>query len=269
VSESVPSQLPTDPFAEQSSPLQFGRAEFVGAPAGTACTMCQTPIAGSYFEANGAVVCDGCRAVLAAFGTAGTRTSRFLRALGAGLLAAAAGSALYFLVSKLTGYEFGLIAIVVGFAVGAAVKWGCHGRGGALYQALAIGLTYLAIVSTYVPQIVDAFGADEETQVAGALAPESQPAATAPQEVTLAPQAAAIAEPAPPPTPGGFLIGLAILMVIACVAPFLAGFQNILGLFIIGFGLYEAWKINKRPVITITGPHALARAAAAATTAAS
>ena len=40
-----------------------------------------------------------------------------------------------------------LIAIVVGLFVGRAVRWGSGGRGGRLYQGLAVVLTYLAIVS--------------------------------------------------------------------------------------------------------------------------
>ena len=40
--------------------------------------------------------------------------------------------------------------------------------------------------------------------------------------------------------------------------PFLAGAENIIGLIIIGIGLYEAWKFNRKPQISITGPHAIA-----------
>jgi hypothetical protein len=39
--------------------------------------------------------------------------------------------------------------------------------------------------------------------------------------------------------------------------PFLAGAQNIMGIVIIGIGLYEAWKINKRRIVSVTGPHAI------------
>ena len=45
------------------------------------------------------------------------------------------------------------------------------------------------------------------------------------------------------------------------VAPFLGGFENIIGIIIIGIGLYEAWKLNRRVELTISGPHALASAA--------
>ena len=33
-----------------------------------------------------------------------------------------------------------------------------------------------------------------------------------------------------------------------------------MGLIIIGIGLYEAWKFNRKGQVTITGPHAIAAA---------
>jgi hypothetical protein len=50
---------------------------------------------------------------------------------------------------------------------------------------------------------------------------------------------------------------LAVLMLIGllCAMPFLAGAQNLVGLIIIGIGLYEAWKLNRRVSMAISGPH--------------
>ena len=45
--------------------------------------------------------------------------------------------------------------------VGKSVFIGSRHRGGAFYQLLAMGLTYLAIVSTYVPFILDEIGQDD------------------------------------------------------------------------------------------------------------
>ena len=52
------------------------------------------------------------------------------------------------------------------------------------------------------------------------------------------------------------------LVLLACAAPFLAGVQNVIGIVIIGIGLYEAWKLNRRVPFEITGPHPVATAAA-------
>jgi hypothetical protein len=126
-------------------------------------------------------------------------------------------------VLALSGYEIGIIAIAVGWLVGKGVRWGSGGRGGPLYQALAIGLTYLAIVATYIGMALKGFSADE----------------------------------ASPP--------ILIILIVGLALPFLAGFQNIIGLVIIGIGLYEAWKINRRVPLAISGPfHAAFRPAVAA-----
>jgi hypothetical protein len=52
-------------------------------------------------------------------------------------------------------------------------------------------------------------------------------------------------------------LGMLWLFGDALAAPFLAGFRNILGLFIIGLGLYEAWRLNRRPQLVLSGPHRL------------
>ncbi len=45
--------------------------------------------------------------------------------------------------------------------------------------------------------------------------------------------------------------------------PFMGGFQNILGILIIGFGVWQAWQMNRPLQLDITGPHALGGAAPA------
>jgi hypothetical protein len=49
-----------------------------------------------------------------------------------------------------------------------------------------------------------------------------------------------------------------VAAVLALALPFLAGFKNIFGLVIIAIGLYEAWKINKRVKLDVTGPYHVA-----------
>jgi len=39
--------------------------------------------------------------------------------------------------------------------------------------------------------------------------------------------------------------------------PFLDGFGNVIGWLIIGFGMWQAWQLNRPSALTITGPHAL------------
>lgn len=226
--------------------LQFDRAEFTAA--GSACTFCQAPISGSYFQVNGRMACEACRYRAVDPALTGSSAGRFVRAAFAGSAAAIAGALLYYGISAVTGYEFGLIAIVVGVGVGTAVRWGCRGRGGWRYQALAMVLTYLAIVATYVPPIVRMIREDAAKR-----------AVTAPASVESAGSQQVDAEP--PPSFGRFVASMAMLVLLICGLPFLAGLENIMGIVIIGIGLYEAWKLNRRIPLVVTGPHVINTAA--------
>ncbi|HUO57427.1 MAG TPA: hypothetical protein VMV05_04540 [bacterium] len=257
--------------------LQFEKAEFDSSrPSSPACQACKKEIRGSYFEINGKVFCEPCKMNLEKFLAGGSPTKRFLRAFFAGSGAALAGAGLYYGIEKWTGYEFGLIAIVVGFMVGVAVRWGSHRRGGWGYQLLAVFLTYNAIVMTYIPYIVEGYK-DKTKQSPSqnpAGTPLPTPAASTPSASSIAtpmtatvhdtvpapaaPQTvAAVETPAPPKkeiNPGKALIGIGALFLLAYLLPFMMGVKNIVGILIIAFGLYQAWKINARPKLVIKGP---------------
>jgi hypothetical protein len=235
--------------------VQFDRAEYESTPGPAECAECQQALAGYYYDVNGQTVCERCRYNIESAHAGGSAAGRLLRAAGAGFVAAILGAALYYVISALSGYEFGLIAIVVGYGVGAAVRWGSNGRGGWVYQTLAIVLTYLAIVSTYIPPIITELSKASETESATTGAQQSSDSAQTLEATPAGTQQEADTEPPP------VLFLAAFLLVIAMVAPFLGGFENIIGIIIIGIGLYEAWKLNRRVELTISGPHALASAA--------
>jgi hypothetical protein len=286
---SADAKSPSSPSPE---PLQFDVAESGTAGASpsaaasdTTCKACSRPIASSYYEVNSAIICESCRAALDR--PRGSRFSRGLHATGLGLLAAIAGSLLYFAVAAITGREFGLVAIAVGYMVGKAVRKGSRGRGGWAYQTLAIGLTYLAIVSTYVPLIVKDFqkgarAAKDSVQVRATtpMADTITISARGPEVGRALDSAAAtrrsdtgfsVAQAgSPTPTtratpvrpkhlgPGTMLLGVGALIVLAAMIPIFAGFSNIIGLIIIGIAVFEAWKLNRRVALTITGPFRVA-----------
>lgn len=233
--------------------LQFDRVETEGAKAPGTCAECGQPIRDVYYEVNGRVLCDRCRRKMQAKWSAGSSAGRFGKAVVFGLVAAAAGSALYYAVLALTGYEFGLIAIVVGLAVGVAVNKGSNGRGGWKYQALAMVLTYTSIVSSYVPLIIR----EAQTQrVSDSLYVDS---AASPLVLDSAPAVAA-SDSGSGDSAHASNAALAVLMGIGVIyaIPFLAGFQNIIGIVIIAIGLYEAWKLNKRAERNVAGPFKVA-----------
>jgi hypothetical protein len=117
-----------------------------------------------------------------------------------------------------------------------------------------MALTYLAIVSTYVPPVIKAINDRSETAPAAAGTTATPDAKTeAPAPTTSQGQDAGPT----PPSAARALVALVVFAAVMCALPFLAGAQNIMGIVIIGIGLYEAWKINKRRIVSVTGPHAI------------
>jgi hypothetical protein len=242
-----------------ASSLQFDRAEFTAPVASLTCASCAQPIVQSYYEAGGKTICSTCRELRS--GVTETRsTARLLRALAVGLAAAIAGSIVWWGVRKLTGYEIGLISIGIGIAVGRAVRWGGRNRGGLAYQLLAVALTYLSITGSYVPDVINELGKhDEATQAPStpsATATSTAPAATA---KPVAVKASAASEPV---GIGALLLGIGAIILMAASVPFFSGASNIIGILIIGFGLWEAWKINRRVDEVINGPFSVTPAGA-------
>lgn len=233
------------------------------------CTECHRTLIAFYYDVSGKTICEACKYTIEARMTGGSAAGRFARATGAGLVAAALGSALYYAITALTGYEIGLIAIVVGFAVGSAVRWGSEGRGGKTYQALAMMLTYLAIVTTYIPPIIEGFreAAASESEIAESASTDADEPSPTPVSAPAPEESSEAATGTQSLGAGGSFLALLLILAFACVAPFLAGFENIIGIVIIGIGLYEAWKLNRHSAVAITGPHTLARPPVAATVA--
>jgi hypothetical protein len=238
--------------------LDLDRAQYDTPLHGGSCAVCAGTLLGSYFEANGRAVCEACAdRLLHGDANEGTAGGRAIRAAGAGAAAAFAGALLYWVILAASGYEFALIAIIVGVAVGRAVSWGSYGRGGWRYQTLAMALTYLSIVSAYVPLIIKEAVKDRPSASAASASNADQSpvrSGTAPPGATGSVKPIGL---------GGFLLGIAVLLLFACALPLMGGLQNVLGLFIIGIGVYQAWKINRRRTIAVTGPHALASSALA------
>ena len=152
--------------------------------------------------------------------------------------AALAGCLLYAVVAIVLNVEIGLIAILVGYMVGRAIRHASHGRGGRPQQILAVALTYFAITTSYIPVY---------------RLPRSEGIASGgPGQADAAP---AVAEKAPSHV-GSTVV---YLLLLAAVAPFLtlgsSGLSGLIGLFIIFIGLQRAWRLTGRSEIPIMGPY--------------
>lgn len=242
-------------------PLQFDVAEQPDAgtgPTGVPCTSCHVPVTGYYYQLNGHVLCVPCREQLVASLAAQGGIVGLLKAILFGTIAAAVGAGLYFAILKLTGYEFALIAIVVGLMVGAAVKAGAGRRGGWPCQVIAVILTYAAIACTYAPMIYEGMTEGATDSIKEYLATASNPAEAGAQVARIATVSASGEirfSPEQKLRLLWFSIRLALRWPIMNV--------DIIKYIILAVGLYEAWKINKRPKFEITGPYAVASATAA------
>jgi hypothetical protein len=147
--------------------LQFDHVEYAAPEPSATCRVCKQPMQQAYYEVNGQPFCERCHAQLQRALAAGSPLRRFIRATIYGSAAGLLGAGIYYGVREATNAEFGIIAILVGFIIGKAVKKGSAARGGWFYQGLAIFLTYTAIVLTYIPPLMKAI-ADEARKKPGA-----------------------------------------------------------------------------------------------------
>jgi hypothetical protein len=211
--------------------------------AASTCSACQRQIPDTYFEAVGRIFCEPCRDAVVASLHGGSGPSRLLKALLFGIGAAAVSAVVWYGITELTGYQLGIIAVAVGFAVGGAVRAGAEQRGGWAYQTMAVVLTYLAIAASNVPMVLAEIG-DE---------PAAEEAREADATAGAAPSDAGRAE--------GNALLLAVILLSLTIPVLQVMHGGFIGFLIVGFALYEAWKINKRQTIAFSGPFRLQRTA--------
>jgi hypothetical protein len=223
--------------------LQFQHAEPVaeaGAASGSSartCVACKQPVGDTYFHAQGQLVCPLCAQRLQT-GQQAPPALSLMRAALYGGVAALGGCTLYALVAIVLNAEIGLIAILVGWMVGKAIRHASYGLGGRPQQILAVTLTYFAITTSYIPVIL--YQAAKNPQRV-----EQQQAQTK----------AAPAEARPRVAASGLVL---YLLMIAAIAPFLSltsGISGLISLFILFIGLQRAWKLTERSGILLMGPY--------------
>jgi hypothetical protein len=219
--------------------LQFQHAEPIGeATSAQACVVCKQSVGDTYYHAQGQMVCPLCAQRIQAGQLAAPALSLMRAALYGGA-AALGGCALYALVAIVLHAEIGLIAILVGWMVGKAIRHASYGRGGRPQQILAVTLTYFAITTSYIPVVL------YET-------------ATNPHRVEQRQQAQTTDVPTDS-RPRASFGGIALyLLMLAAIAPFLqltSGFGGLISLFIIGIGLMRAWRMTGRTEILLMGPY--------------
>ena len=231
--EQIPSGLP------DVGALQFRRVQPIVSlepSESRACAACKQLIPGEHYQVNNHVICPQCTAKIQASRQA-QRPVPWVRLVIFGAGAALGGSILY-AIPLAMGFQIGIVALVVGWMVGKAIRHASYGTGGRAQQVLAVVLTYLAISASIVPALVF-IGVK---QGAAARAAQKKPP---------------VVEPAKPvPSPRTMTAGIALLVLIS---PFLqlksSPVGGLISLFILFIGLQRAWVLTARHEIMVTGPY--------------
>lgn len=141
-------------MADTSSSLQFDQAE-LGDLTGSLCGICKLPLHFEYYQAGSLLACASCRVRLEQQINLPASVGAYVNAMLFGLGASLLGAGLYYGVTKVTGYEIGLVSMAVGLLVGHAVHRGSGRIGGRGFQLIAVVLAYLAMAGSYVPFVVE------------------------------------------------------------------------------------------------------------------
>jgi hypothetical protein len=263
--------------------LQFDRAIAPDSPAPTGspvCERCKSPIRMHYYHVDGQTTCPTCKqaAERALGGPGAAKRAGMMKAVVYGVGAAIAGAIIYYAVMEYMDLEIGIVAILIGFMVGYAVRAATSGRGGRRFQILAAGLTYLAVALAYAPfalrgvaEGVKEGAAGDSGAVAGATpSAASATTATADEDVAASASGSAasldatvLSDSAGTATeaslgPGGIALafGGALLFVLALpvIVIFTSMPSGLISALIIGIGMRQAWTMTRGVELSITGP---------------
>jgi hypothetical protein len=246
--------------------LQFDRAVHTDAPngpsaGGLTCSICGAALRTQYFHVGEQATCATCKEAVERANqsavTASRRPGVFARSFGLGLAAAIAGAILYYAVIAITGWEIGLVAIVIGFMVGWAVRRG-SATGGRRYQWLAVVLTYFAVGLAYTPLAFKSFAEGNAGNAAVADSSSSTEASPATDPASADSTASAAAEGVPSDGPSvPVALGMTFLFIFALPVMYVVGSMpsGLLSALIILFGMQQAWKMTASGVVPITGPY--------------
>lgn len=241
----------------QSEDLQFDRVVTEARPSSppsnlaVTCTACQALVETEYYDVNGNVVCGSCRSAIEAAAETPRGMIPLITAGVFGLGAGIVGAAIYYAVIAITSFEIGIVAILIGYMVGYAVRKGVRGRGGLRFQVLAAALTYAAVGLAYTPIVVKAAIDAERTARMAASPATSSSDAVAAADSTRAETTR--------PGWGSLLPALALLTAMVAALPVLAVVGSLPGgvitALIIFVGMRQAWKMTGAPWLQVLGPY--------------
>src|SRR5262249_36532637 len=147
-----------------------------------------------YYDVNGHSVCGRCRSTLEAAAETPTGIAPLAIAAACGFFAAIAGAIIYYIVLAYANLQIGIVAVLIGYIVGYAVRKGARG-GGFRFQVLAVVLTYASVALAYTPIAISGAMAQAKKQPAPSVQPATsnrpQIASSGEQPTTAGPPSAA------------------------------------------------------------------------------
>ena len=253
--------------------LQFDRvetttplADTTASPAVT-CAVCGKSLDREYYHANGKPICDSCRQVVTAAVATPRSPGPLLLAGLFGLGAAVAGAAIYYAVIAIANLEIGIVAILIGYMVGWAVRKGARGRGGRRFQILAVALTYWAVGLAYAPLAFKQMVGHPKKTSASARTTDSAAGPTIAERLGDSTQVLAnVADSTAKTVSAGnevsrsqALKAVGALALLVFALPLLSVFGSLpfglISALIIFIGMRQAWQMTAAPRLAISGPY--------------
>jgi len=255
--------------------LQFDRAVPLSTDAAgqagpsLTCESCKNEIKTEYFTVNGVTLCETCKDAVQQQAASVREWPSVIRATLFGFGAALVGAIIYYGVIAITDFEIGIVAILIGYMVGYAMRKGARERGGRRLQIIAIVLTYLSVALAYLPLAMR--GARESSSESGLTIDSAQVLApTTDSTVANADtteNARGVADSqlrassdslVLETTFGGTVRAIGLLLVFSLTLPVFVVFgsmpSGLISALIIGIGLRQAWKMTGVPDLETHGP---------------
>ena len=135
------------------SDLQFDKAEYESVD----CAVCRGPLGSPYWMAGPSRVCAGCKTRIENELAAPIPLPRVALAALAGAGVAVGGAVLWALIQQATGYQLGIVAIAVGWAIATAMRKVTH-QGSRLLQVLGVFFVYLCTSLAMIPEVASEIG---------------------------------------------------------------------------------------------------------------
>lgn len=232
----------------ESDDLRFDRATYAKETgSGLPCANCRGPLGDAYWKWQQHVVCARCRDALAGRLSDSQSSARFAKALLLGAATALGCGIAYAVFTGVTHVRFALATIGIAFVIAKVLRKGSGGIGGIRYQVAAVALTYLSATMGYIPDIWTGLKeASAEQEKSSAKAPDVSGAGN--------PAERSDGSDKPKASAAGVLVAVIWLLGIMLASPFLTATQSPMGLLIVAFGLWEAWKLSRGPPLHIEGP---------------